>query len=187
MDSLIKTLVDNSNKTLKNLTGEIIDGDEILKIVNEILEDEQTIKDLKKDYLDKAKNLEEALLDYTGEKDLKLLKTEFPDKWIYLTIKLAYPYECFNSIEDYQKSVDNLKKEDFLSNVKNGCPHDEEFQRTTDIIKKFIIKNGEELTQLYLKSDVLLPACVLGKLIKVSVNEYDINPVYCVSLTGYTW
>ena len=28
-----------------------------------------------------------------GEHDLKTLKTEFPDKWKYLTKKLAYPYE----------------------------------------------------------------------------------------------
>ena len=56
-----------------------------------------------------------------------------------------------------------------------------------DIIKQFNNKNGEELTQLHLKSDVLLLACVFEKLIKVSVNEYDINPLYCVSLPGYTW
>ena len=48
-----------------------------------------------------------------GENDLKFLKTGFPNKWKYLTKKLAYPYEYFNSIDDYQKPVDNLKKEDF--------------------------------------------------------------------------
>ena len=53
-----------------------------------------------------------------GENNLKCLKTEFPDKWKYLTIKLAYPYEFFNSIDDYQQSVDNLKKEDFFSKLK---------------------------------------------------------------------
>ena len=56
-----------------------------------------------------------------------------------------------------------------------------------DIIKKFNIKNGEELTQLYLKSDVLLLACVFEIFIKVSVDEYDFNLLYCVSLPGYTW
>ena len=56
-----------------------------------------------------------------------------------------------------------------------------------DIIKGFNIKNGEELTEIYLKSDVLLLACVFEKFIKVSVNEFDINPLYCVSLPGYTW
>ena len=71
--------------------------------------------------------------------------------------------------------------------MKNGYPDDEEIQRTMDIIKRFNIKNGQELTEIYLKSDVLLLACVFEKFIKVSINEFDINPLYCVSLPGYTW
>ena len=71
--------------------------------------------------------------------------------------------------------------------MKNGYPDDEEIQRTIDNIKKINIKNGEELTEIYLKSDVLLLACVFEKFLKVSVSEFDINPLYCVSLPGYTW
>ena len=56
-----------------------------------------------------------------------------------------------------------------------------------DIIKRFIIKHGEKLTEIYLKSDVLLLACVFEKFKKVSVNEFDINPLYFLSLPGYTW
>ena len=41
------------------------------------------------------------------------------------------------SLEEYQKPVVNLKKEDFLSKVKNGYPHDEEIERTLVNIKKF--------------------------------------------------
>ena len=85
LDSLVKTLVDNSNKTLKNLKEEIVDNDEILNIIDEIIGDDKTIKDLKKDYPEEIKKLEEALLDYMGENDLKILKTGFPDKWKYLT------------------------------------------------------------------------------------------------------
>ena len=48
LDSLVKLLVDNSNKTLKNLKNEIIDNDEKLDIVNETIEEDKTIKDLKK-------------------------------------------------------------------------------------------------------------------------------------------
>ena len=80
-----------------------------------------------------------------------------------------------------------MKKEDFFSKLKNKCPDDEEIQRTKDIIKRFNIKNGEELTEIFLKSDVLLLACVFEKFIKVSVNEFRIYPLYCVSLPGYTW
>ena len=106
---------------------------------------------------------------------------------IFKTKKLAYPYEYFNSIDDYQKPVNNLKKEHFFSKLKNKCPDDEEIERTMDIIKRFNIKNGEELTEIYLKSDVLLLTCVFEKFIKVSVCEFRINPFYCVSLPGYTW
>ena len=134
LDSLVKTVVDNSNKTLGNLKKEIVDNDFILNIVTDIGDYIRTIKDLKKDYPDKINELEEALINYIGENDLKILKTGFPDKWKYLIKKLAYPYEYFNSIEDYQKPVDNLKKEHFFSKLKNGYPDDEEIQRTMDII-----------------------------------------------------
>ena len=110
LDSLVKTLVDISHKTLTILKEKLVNKDEIFNIVKEIVEEDKTIKDLKNDYPDKIKNLEEALLNYTGEKDLKILKTEFPDKCQYLTKKIAYPCEYFISIDDWQKSVDNLKE-----------------------------------------------------------------------------
>ena len=142
---------------------------------------------MKKYYPEEIENLEEALINYMGENDLKILKTGFPNKWKYLTKKLAYPYEFFNSIDDYQKPVDNLKIEHFFSKLKNKCPDDDEIERTMNVIEKFNIKNGEVLTQIYLKNDVLLLACVFEKFIKVSENEFKINPLYCVSLPGYTW
>ena len=122
-----------------------------------------------------------------GQNDRKILKTGFPDKWKFLTKKLAYPYEYFNSIDDYQKPVDNLEKKDFFSKLKNKCPDDEEIERTKETIERFDIKNGEELTEIYLKSDVLLLACVFEKFIKVSISEFKNNPLYCASLPGYTW
>ena len=89
--------------------------------------------------LDKlVKNLDEA--------DFKILKKEFPDKYQYLNKKLAYPYQYFNSIDDYKKPVDNLKKEDFFSKLKNDYPDDVEIERTKEIIKLINIKDGEELT-----------------------------------------
>ena len=191
---LVKTLLDNSHKTLKDFEEEIVGNDEILinvygiKILfeeNEYKND--SIRDLKEDYPDKIEKLEEALLNYMGENDLNLLKTEFPDKWKYLTKKTAHPYEYFSTIDDYQKLVDNLKKEDFFSKLKNKCPSDKQIERKKEINERFNIKKGEELTQIYLKSDVILLACVFEKFIKVSVNEFGKNPLYCVSLPGYTW
>ena len=133
-----------------------------------------------------SENLDK-LVKNLNENDFEILKKEFPDKWQYLNKKLAYPYQYFNSIDDYKKPVINLKKEDFFNKLKNDYPDDDEIERTKGIIKLFNIKNGEELTKLYCKSDVILLADVMEKFVKVSFEEYGINPLYCVSLPGYTY
>ena len=133
-----------------------------------------------------SESLDKLVKNLDGD-DFKILKKEFPDKWQYLNKKLAYPYEYFNSIDDYKKSVDNLEKEDFFSKLKNDFPDDDEIERTREIIKIFNIKDGEKLTKLYCKSDVILLADVFEKFIEVSTEEYKINPLYCVSLPGYTY
>ena len=96
LDKIVKTLVDNSHKTLKDFEEEIVDNDEILNIVNEIKilkkEDryiKDSIKDLKKDCPERIRKLEKALFNYMKENRLKKLKTDFPDKCEYLTKKLA--------------------------------------------------------------------------------------------------
>ena len=63
----------------------------------------------------------------------------------------------------------------------------EEIERTKENNKVFDDRNGEQLTQLFLKSDVFLPASVFEKFKKVSIKEFKINPLFCVSLPGYTW
>ena len=141
-------------------------------------------------FIDSYRFLSESLdklVKNLDEDDFKILKKEFPDKWQYLNKKLAYPYEYFNSIDDYKKPVDKLEKEDFFSKLKNEYPSEDETERTKEIIKLFNIKDGEELTKLYCKSDVILFADVFEKFVKVSTEEYKINPLYCVSLPGYTY
>ena len=130
----------------------------------------------------------DSLVEKTLDNDeFNFLKKEFLDKWEYLNKKLAYPHEYFNNINGYKKPVDNLKKESFFSKPKNKYPDDEEIERAKEIIKIFDIKKGEELTQLYLKSDVILLADIFEKFFKVSIKEFDINPLYCLSLPGYIY
>ena len=40
---------------------------------------------------------------------------------------------------------------------------------------------------MYLKSDVSLLACFFEKIVAVSIDEFDNNPLNCVGLPGYTW
>ena len=123
LGKLVKTLVENSHKYPKNLKEEVVDKYEIINIVNEmkiILKQDRcnndSTKDFKKDYHEEFIKKEDPLPNCIGENDLKSLKTEFPDfKWKYLTKKLAYPYEYFNCLDDYQTPVNNFQKEDFFS------------------------------------------------------------------------
>ena len=68
--------------------------------------------------------------------------------------KLASPYEYFSTIDDYQKPANKLKKEDSFSKSKNVCLRDEEKERRNETTKIFILKLGENLTNIHLKSDV---------------------------------
>ena len=70
--------------------------------------------------------------------------------------------------------------------MKNDYPSDED-KKEKKFVKLFHIKNGEELNRLYVRSDVVLHICVFEKIVRVSFNEFDINPMYCVSLPGSTW
>ena len=153
---------------------EVVDNDEMLNSVNEIkiiLKENRygidSIQDWKKDYPNEIEKSEESLLNCMGENDLKLIKMDFPDKWKYSTEKLAYPYDYFITIFDYEKPVDNLKKENFFSKLNHDYLDDEEIERTKQIFKLSIIKSGKELTEISLKSDVLLLACVFEKIKKV--------------------
>ena len=85
-------------------------------------------------------------------------------------------------LDDYSKDISTLTKQDYFSKLKNDYPNDEEIERTNKIIQTFNIKNGAELTQLYLKSDVILLADVFEKIIKVSYEQFKISPLYCVSV-----
>ena len=49
------------------------------------------------------------------------------------------------------------------------------------------MKNGQKLTMLYLKMDVLQLVDVFENFVESSTRKYKINPLYSYSLPGYTW
>ena len=69
----------------------------------------EVIEGLKKDFAGEIKFLK-ASTTYISEIYHTIFKAEFAEKWKSQYKKSACPYECFNSIDDYQKPVNNLKK-----------------------------------------------------------------------------
>ena len=74
----------------------------------------------------------------------------------------------------------------FFSKLKIDFRNDGNWKKTEEDLSLFFIKNGEELTKLYLKSDVILLTCVFVRFINVSFNYFELKLLYCVSLPGFT-
>ena len=79
------------------------------------------------------------------------------------------------------------KKENSSVTWKKACPSDERKERTKEIIRLFDFINGEEINKMFLKSDVLALADIFEKSVKISIEKFFINTLYCLSLSGYNW
>ena len=99
--------------------------------------------------------------------------------------KLAYPYEYFN-FDNFDKPL-CLIKEDYWSTLTQSYPSDDDIKRTQELIDKNKIKNGRELTMLYLNMDLLQLTDVFENFVESSTREYKNNPLYSYSLPGFTW
>ena len=132
----------------------------------------------------------EKLTESLKDKDYIHLKKHFPNHWMLLKNKLAYPCEFYKTLKDYEKPIEELLKagnEAYFSKTANKIRDQKEIDRTNEIIKLFNIKNGRELTELYCKADIILLADIFEKFLKVSITEFGINPLYHISLPGTTW
>ena len=103
--------------------------------------------------------------------------------------KLAYPYEKFN-LNNLRKATHEpltLTKEDYWSTLNQSYPCEDDIKRTQQLIDTYIITTAQELTELYLKMDVLQLTDVFENFVETSTLMYGINPLYSYSLPGYTW
>ena len=80
-----------------------------------------------------------------------------------------------------------MKKEHFFSKLTNKSPNVDKMERTKEIFQRFDIRLGVKLTELHLKSDVILIADVFEKFIEVSTKKNGVNPFFCVGLPGCTY
>ena len=59
-----------------------------------------------------------------------------------------------------------------------NCPGEKRKERTKEINNLFNIKNGEELTQVNSKGDILFFVCIFEKFRKVLNKEFGNNSLY---------
>ena len=95
-----------------------------------------------------------SLTESLKDEDYIHLKRHFPNHWMLLKKKLAYPYEFYKTLDDYELPIDvvlKAGKEISFSKTKNEIPDQDEVDRTNEIIKLFNIKNGRELLNYIIK------------------------------------
>ena len=92
--------------------------------------EDRTFENSKKDCTDEIEKIEEASNNHIFGNDHEILRSGFPDKWDYLSKKLAYPHKNFTTLDDYQRPDEIFKKEDFFSKLDIDYPTAEEKERT---------------------------------------------------------
>ena len=110
--------------------------------------------------------------------------------------KTLYPYENFgletlrtttkscSSKATYQEAIGNLKIEDFKSSLHNKLPTQEEVDNSNNENSH---KTGRDLNIEYLQNDVEILDYCMNEYVKLSMNEFKLNPLHYVSLPGYSF
>ena len=98
--------------------------------------------------------------------------------------KLAYPYEKFK-VNNLHEPL-NLTKEDYWSTLTQSYPCEDGIKRTQQLIDTYNITTAQELTELYLKMDVLQLTDVFENFVETSTLMYASKHQSFVQLL-FTW
>ena len=116
----------------------------------------------------------------------QLIKKEFPNNHNLLLEKLCFPYDYVNGW-----SVLNEEKlppiEKFHNNLTGATITPEEYNNTMIIWNIFKIKNIGQLSDLYLKIDVLLLVCVFETFRKQCLKIHRLDSCHFLTLPSLSW
>ena len=78
-------------------------------------------------------------------------------------------------------------KSNFFSSLRDKCISKKEYDRAINVWNVFKINTMGDYHDLYLKTDVLLPADVFGKFISTCLDYYGLDPYHYFSSPGLSW
>ena len=108
------------------------------------------------------------------------------NKFVLLLRKGVYPYEYMDSWEKFDETALPPKK-DFYSNLNLEDISDEDYAHAQKVWDVFEINNLGEYHDLYVQSDTLLLADVCENFRNMSLEIYELDPIYFVSAPGLAW
>ena len=114
-----------------------------------------------------------------------LIKKEYPNNYQYLLGKLCFPYEYVDSFDKLREEIPSI--ENFYSKLSDDVISQQDYQHIREICIQFEIQNLGQLSDLYMKVDVLLLADAFEFFRKNSHQIYKLDPAHYMTLASYSW
>ena len=100
--------------------------------------------------------------------------------------KGVYPYDYMDSFQKFSETQ-LPKRDDFYSLLTNEEISESEYAHAQKVWETFGIKNMGQYHDLYLRSDVLLPADIYENFREQYLDTYGLDPAHYVSLPSSSW
>ena len=139
-----------------------------------------TVKDLVMWEKQETKNVQRTIVDRNYQADYKTIE----QKSVTKKLKGVFPYEYVDSWEKYNET-NILSKDHFFDTLNNKHISDDAYNQYLKVFKT--MKNLEEYSDFYLKTDVLLLADVFEAFRDTCLKQYGLDPVYYYTAPGLFW
>ncbi|XP_071637544.1 uncharacterized protein [Temnothorax longispinosus] len=131
-----------------------------------------------------------SLTSYLDKDKLKITRSEHADLSTedldLLTRKGVFPYEYVDSV-DKLRETELPPREVFYSSLTDETASESDYEHATRVWRRFRVRDLGEYSDLYLKTDVLLLADIVGNFRDTCLASYGLDPAYYYTLPGYTW
>lgn len=108
------------------------------------------------------------------------------EKFELITEKGKYPYDWMNSLAKFtETSLPSI--EHFYNRLTDSNISQNDYDFAKKIWKKFNIKNMQEYTDIYLKTDILILADVFESFRTQCLQIYKLDPAHYFTTPGYSW
>ena len=108
------------------------------------------------------------------------------EKFVLLLRKGIYPHEYMDSWEKFDETT-LPPKESFYSNLNLEDISDKDYAHVQKVWDVFEITNLGKYHELYVQSDTLLLEDVFENFRNISLDIYELDPVYFASAPGLAW
>jgi hypothetical protein len=140
-------------------------------------------------FLDSAAFLNSSLDNLLGNLDDEHkhhLKARFGDCFEFVNKKGHFPYSWFDSTAKLKrKSLPPIEK--WHNDLSDEPMKAKDYEFVQRVWKHFDMKTFEDYHDLYLEIDVLGLADLFEQFREISLNDYDLDPVYYYTLPGFSW